>query len=247
MVRLVGWVAPRSWVDAIVKTVSLVVIIIGFNWVVTVVGRGLPFTLRNHVVDTALVATPFVAAGMAMLRHLLRLQGQLTLLATTDMLTGLPNRRDFLARTSLATQGGRAGALLLLDADHFKRINDAFGHAVGDACLAAIAARLRAELRPGDLVGRLGGEEFAAFLPAATRREAAEIGAALCAAIAVDAEAAEERLAVTLSAGAALGDGATPLDRLMAEADRALYEAKARGRGRIVVWPPDEAPAVEAA
>lgn len=247
MVRLVDWVAPRGWGDGVAKTAALVMLIIAFNWVVTVLVRDLPFTVRNHVVDTAVVATPFVAAGMAMLRHLLRLQVQLTLLATTDVLTGLPNRRDFVARASLATQGGRAGALLLLDADHFKRINDLWGHAVGDACLTAIAARLRAQLRPGDLVGRLGGEEFAAFLPDATREEAAAVGARLCAAIAVEAEAVEEALAVTLSAGAALGDGVTPLDRLMADADRALYEAKARGRARVVVWPPDEAAAVEAA
>ncbi len=247
MIRLVEVVAPRTWLDAAVRGVAFLALILALNWAITALGRGAPFTLRNHVVDTVVIATPFMAFVMAILRHQRQLQAQLVHLATTDMLTGLPNRRDFMSRARLATEGGRAGALLLLDADHFKRINDAFGHAAGDACLAAIAGRLREGLRPGDLVGRLGGEEFAAFLPGATREGAAEVGARLCAAIAVEAEAAEERLAVTLSAGAALGDGRTPLDRLMADADRALYVAKARGRGLVVVWPPDEAPEARAA
>lgn len=241
MARLVEWVAPRGWADALVRSLVLLALIVGLNWVLTVEVRGLPFTLRNHVADTLTIATPFVALAMLLLGHQRRLQERLTLLATTDMLTGLPNRRDFMGRARLATEGGRPGALLLLDADHFKRVNDAFGHAAGDACLQAIADRLRGALRPGDLVGRLGGEEFALFLPGATRAQAAAIGARLCAALAVQAQEAEATLAVTLSAGAALGDGQTPLDRLMADADRGLYAAKAQGRARVVVWPPDEA------
>jgi diguanylate cyclase (GGDEF)-like protein len=121
-----------------------------------------------------------------------------------------------------------------LDADHFKRINDQWGHAAGDACLSAIAERLRACLRPGDLVGRLGGEEFAVFLPSVTAEDAVRVGERLCQAVAVEAEGIEDGLTVTLSAGAALGG--RPFDQLMRQADAALYQAKAQGRARLVVW-----------
>jgi diguanylate cyclase (GGDEF)-like protein len=243
MHRLVDVCAPRSGADAAIKIVAFLVLILATDQsVVALLGVEIidPWT---DALRTAAVGLPFTVLALSLLLHQRRLQVQLVRLATTDALTGLPNRRDFMGRARLAAEEGRAGALLLIDADHFKRINDAFGHAAGDACLVAIAERLRAGLRPGDLVGRLGGEEFAAFLPGATRAETARVGAELCAAIPVDAQAAGKRLAVTLSAGAALSQGPTPLDRLMADADRALYEAKARGRARVVVWPPDETPA----
>jgi diguanylate cyclase (GGDEF)-like protein len=124
-------------------------------------------------------------------------------------------------------------------------INDTWGHSVGDVCLAAIADRLRRTLRPGDIAGRLGGEEFSIFLPGATVEQARAIGDRLCRTIAVEAEGADRDVRLTMSIGASFGESSTPLDRLMAQADRALYRAKAEGRARMVFWsdpvndPPD--------
>jgi diguanylate cyclase len=248
MGRLIDWVAPRGPTDAAVKFVTLVLLIVLLNGLFTIL-RGVQLTWGNDLAAPIVVAAPFVALAMALMAHQRRLERQLAVLASTDMLTGLPNRRAFLALATPAGPGterkGPAGALLLLDADHFKRINDRHGHAVGDACLAAIADTLRATLRPGDAVGRMGGEEFSVFLPGASREEAARIGERLCRDIAVEAAGIEGRLSVTLSIGAALGSGAEPLDRLMARADDALYRAKAGGRARMAFW--DEPPRSEAA
>lgn len=234
MFKALDWIAPRGWGDGVLKGALFLALINGLNWVLTVVVRGLPYGLHSHLVDATTVALPFVALVMASLARQRRLQSQLALMATTDMLTGLPNRRAFLLRAHAATEQGNAGALLLLDADDFKRINDRWGHGAGDACLSAIAVRLRASLRPGDLMGRIGGKEFAAFLPGATLEDVVRVGERLCEVVAVEADGAQGSLAVTLSAGAALGG--RPLDQLMTQADVALYQAKAQGRGRLVVW-----------
>jgi diguanylate cyclase (GGDEF)-like protein len=234
MSKALDWIAPRSWGDGVLKGALFLLLVNGVNWVLTVIVRGLPYGLHSHFVDATTVALPFVALCMASLARQQRLQNELALLASTDTLTGLLNRRAFLSRARAATERGTTGALLLLDADHFKRINDRWGHAAGDACLCAIAERLRASVRPGDLIGRLGGEEFAVFLPGITPEDAVRAGERLCQAVAVEAEAIEERFAVTLSVGAALGG--LPLERLIMRADAALYRAKAQGRARLVIW-----------
>lgn len=161
--------------------------------------------------------------------------------AITDPLTGVYNRRG-LERLAprLLTQAQRAGvalALVLLDLDDFKGINDRFGHATGDAVLCAVAARLRAAVRWSDLPCRLGGDEFVALLgdisSAAVGREraAAVHGAVQAGAV----EAAGRRVALACSAGAVLSRPGEALDALVARADHALYAAKGRGRG-VVVW-----------
>ena len=239
MIRLVNSIAPRSLSGALLRGVAFLVLV-NLMDVLTpwAVGSGHVNPMMD-VVDTTVIALPFVTLAMLLL-HQRRLQEQLTVLATTDMLTGLPNRRAFLARAREAVEDGREGALLILDADHFKRINDAFGHAVGDDCLKAIGEHLRAALRSGDIVGRVGGEEFSIFLPGATRERAAAMGERLCRDIAIEAAGVEAALRVTLSIGVALSEGDAPLDQTMARADQALYRAKAHGRAQIVVWPDGE-------
>ncbi len=236
MNKLVDLVAPRTWLDAILKGSAFMVLIHVLNYVVTVLIRGVAYSIGADFLSTTIIALPFIAMIMATMRHQHELQEKLTLLASTDMLTGLPNRRAFLTRATAATHGGQTGALLLLDADHFKKINDTWGHAIGDLCLSAIAARLRASLRPGDLVGRLGGEEFSIFLPGVSIAQALMTGDRLCQAIAIAAEGLENDIQVTLSIGAVFCDARTPLDKLMAQADAALYRAKAEGRARMVIW-----------
>jgi two-component system cell cycle response regulator len=161
-------------------------------------------------------------------------------LALRDPLTGLPNRRAFeeaLRReVARARRSGVPLAIAALDVDHFKRVNDAHGHAAGDAVLAAVAARAAAALRAGDLLARVGGEEFTALLPGAGLDDAAEVAGRVRAAIAAaPIEAAGRSLAVTISLGCAAlepadQDGAA----LLARADDRLYQAKRAGRDRVV-------------
>lgn len=236
MTGLVDLIAPRSWLGALLNGIIFLILINILNFVITVGIRQVSYGFLADFVSTTFVALPFTALIMASLFHQRELQEKLTLLATTDMLTGLPNRRAFIARTTAATESGQNGALLLLDADHFKLINDTWGHAVGDVCLTAIAERLRRTLRPDDIVGRLGGEEFSIFLPGATLSQATLIGERLCHTIAVEAEGAGRDVRVTMSIGATFGENSTPLEKLMAQADHALYRAKAEGRARMIFW-----------
>ncbi len=163
-------------------------------------------------------------------------------LAHTDPLTGLGNRRHFeeLSQRELA-QAARYGqplCVLMLDADHFKRINDGHGHDVGDEVLRRLASTLRAELREGDVLARFGGEEFAVLLPNTALAEAEQVAERLRAAVVRQcitlASGAQVRF--TISIGAAPFEG-TPCDlgALLKAADTALYRAKAEGRDCVRV------------
>jgi two-component system, cell cycle response regulator len=167
---------------------------------------------------------------------------QLQRLATTDSLTGLPNRRRFMERlmqeTANSRRYGHRLSLAIIDVDHFKRINDTYGHPVGDRVLADISSHLMDRARETDLPARIGGEEFAVLLPSTHLEGALEL-----------AEAIRERIAthpfdhvgrVTISAGVASFDPGDPRavqdphgEKLLAAADRALYRAKSLGRNRI--------------
>ena len=161
-------------------------------------------------------------------------------LSRTDALTGLANRRHFRAQLELLSAQARlSGAplsLLVLDLDHFKRINDAHGHDVGDDCLVQFAVRLQASLAgPGVSLARLGGEEFAVLLPGRAPAQAAALAEALRARLAQDVTLLPEgRLQVSVSIGVA-GLGASTEDgsALFRAADRAMYLAKAEGRDRV--------------
>lgn len=163
-------------------------------------------------------------------------------LATHDPLTGLLNRREFdriLAEESeRAVRFGDPLALVLLDLDHFKRINDRHGHPAGDAVLCEVARRLVAQVRSVDRVLRLGGEEFALVLVQTDRAGARRVAERVCAAVRAEPVAVDGTpgLAVTGSAGVAIlpDDAATPTV-LVTAADQALYAAKAAGRDRVVV------------
>ncbi len=167
-----------------------------------------------------------VEAELREARDALRQQAQ------TDALTGLSNRRHFLEQAQavledLEAQGGRA-SLIMLDLDHFKRINDVHGHQAGDLALREAARHLRAALREGDVIGRLGGEEFGVLLPGLESTEALAVARQLRRAVAASRPGG---LHVTASFG--LADGALRLDSLLAKADEYLYAAKEAGRDRI--------------
>jgi len=161
--------------------------------------------------------------------------------ASTDELTGAFNRRRFaeIATESIASGRERCG-LLLLDADHFKQINDAYGHAAGDAVLVGLAGRLSAGLEPGDCLARWGGEEFAVLLRGVdSDGELVERAERLRLAVeAVPIVDGDLRVELTISVGCALASaGAETLDALLETADRCLYAAKHEGRNRVSVVP----------
>ncbi|MBP1771643.1 MAG: diguanylate cyclase, partial [Holophagaceae bacterium] len=161
--------------------------------------------------------------------------------ARTDPLTGCANRRHFLQKATqefarLQRYGGEL-AVFMLDLDHFKAVNDRFGHAAGDATLVALAKTCTAILRLEDVVGRWGGEEFVVLLPETGHDRAVEVAERLCGAVAATpiAPPGGPPFHVTASLGVAswsLGD--TDVDVILGRADRAMYEAKHAGRNRVV-------------
>lgn len=169
--------------------------------------------------------------------ELSRLNAELQSLARTDALTGLANRMH--ANERLAGEFGRyrrtgtGYALLVMDIDHFKRVNDTWGHPAGDAVLRHVAAVLRATLRTTDFIGRIGGEEFLVILPATELEQAVSVAEKLRAA--VEGAPVEPVGRVTLSIGV---HAPTPADadedKALHDADQRLYAAKAGGRNRVV-------------
>jgi diguanylate cyclase (GGDEF)-like protein len=159
--------------------------------------------------------------------------------STLDPLTGLYNRNALEQRLGeldgqpASEEEGLSHALLLCDLDNFKRVNDRLGHAAGDAVLQDVAYTMRAALRAGDSIYRVGGEEILVVLPGAAEVDAVEIAERLCAAV---RERRPVGVPVTVSIGVAVsGAGAVDTDELVSCADAALYSAKAGGRDRVVV------------
>ncbi|AWK88272.1 GGDEF domain-containing response regulator [Azospirillum thermophilum] len=175
-----------------------------------------------------------------------RVEAELRRMATTDPLTGLWNRRRFLelAEGELARlrRYGRPVSVLMLDIDHFKSINDGYGHAAGDEALCRVAELCRLELRDTDHLGRLGGEEFAIALPETGLGRAVEVADRLrqhLAAMEVQTDGTFLRLTVSIGVAACRLEDVS-IDRALGRADRALYDAKHRGRNRVVVSSEDE-------
>lgn len=173
---------------------------------------------------------------------LVREEAQRHLLAAsrTDYLTGLTNRQGLFEAAARLLRGDRAATLLAFDLDHFKAINDAHGHAAGDAVLQSFAGVMREVAPPRATLARLGGEEFAALLPDTDATAARQVGEAIAARFAAQADhGAGVVVSATVSAGLAQsGTDGDDLDTLLRTADRALYVAKSLGRNRLVVASP---------
>jgi diguanylate cyclase (GGDEF)-like protein len=182
---------------------------------------GWPQAIR--VGGTRATAIALLAHEVATVIERADMLSQLTDMASTDALTGLPNRRAWETSLQQALDEDQGIALAMLDFDHFKDFNDTYGHPAGDRLLRETAAAWREELRAGDLVARFGGDEFALLLPDCNAANALEV---------------VERLRLRIpsgqscSAGIATHQPGTPAEALVAQADIALYEAKTAGRDR---------------
>lgn len=167
--------------------------------------------------------------------------------ATTDSMTGLANRRHFM--TLAATEWSRFQryyrplSVLMIDVDHFKWVNDRYGHAVGDQALISVANACLEGKRSSDIVGRIGGEEFAMLLPETDLYQARIVADRICKAVAANSlQAHQVRFNVTASIGFAAATVSMPgFEALLNAADQALYQAKKQGRNRIVAWSPPPA------
>lgn len=193
---------------------------------------------------------------IAAARDRARLTEQLRTAAITDSLTGLYNRRFFEEKLTAEAKADRRGPLsiVLVDLDHFKTVNDTYGHSVGDVVLAEVADRLRRPLRGSDLLCRYGGEEFVYLLPRTDGPAALDLAERLRAdlrAAPVVVPGVAEPLTLTASFGVACADpgGQLGIDELVEAADRALYGAKALGRDRVLGCGPfgqvDAAPSLD--
>lgn len=198
----------------------------------------------QHFQQIALALGALIGVGalLALWRQRVLLR-RIERLAQTDALTGVLNRRTFLELGGRAInrcrRAGQPCALLMLDVDRFKDINDRHGHAVGDRALRDVSSALQSGLRPGDLIGRYGGEEFTLILPGAQATEARLIAERLRAAVGALRSEWVPQLSggLTISGGIAIanagGEAGEDLDALLARADRALYRAKDAGRNRM--------------
>jgi len=184
------------------------------------------------------IMTQFAVALFVIILVTERTEAELRRVAETDMLTGIGNRRWFMSRMPRTMLAGNA--LLLIDLDFFKQVNDRFGHDAGDAVLVSFADAISRTMRPGDSFGRLGGEEFGVYLPKTTANEALMTAENLRkAAHDLVVACGGERISFTVSIGvAAVEESQTSLADLFKMADAALYAAKDSGRDRAVLFEP---------
>ncbi|AMO39164.1 diguanylate cyclase [Thauera humireducens] len=210
------------------------------------VWRGMPFTeltFRAAELGFAVDGTILALALADRMRRIREQQLRAEHLAAFDPLTGLRNRRAFAEHAapvwSTARRHGRPLSVIVLDLDHFKRINDSHGHAIGDTVLVAAARAIERDCRAGDIAARWGGEEFIVLMPETTGQQAWAMAERLLASVrSIDIPLGGERLGVSASVGVAEWRGHDDLEALIREADAWMYASKRAGRDRVSGSPP---------
>jgi diguanylate cyclase len=234
----------------LVGTLACVLISVAFN--ATMFGDLGEAALRRSIVSATVL--PILLGAPLFLYISLQVRGlaitnlRLGLVARTDSLTACLNRGAFTSKVSalLAQRPGNAGgALLMIDADNFKAINDQFGHNAGDEALTAIARSIRTILRAGDLVGRMGGEEFGVYLPDVDQKSAEAIAERIRRSVnlAMFAPNGQQR-PLSVSIGGVVFNGQTSFSELFRIADQRLYGAKQAGRNCVTIVHADDHPEI---
>lgn len=166
--------------------------------------------------------------------HAFRLELALEYQAQHDALSGALTRAAFLSRAEAARAGGRQASVLVLDVDYFKALNDRFGHAMGDEAIRRLTEAVRAQVRDGDALGRLGGEEFAVLLPGLDETAAGLVAERVRVAVAaLVLKCQGQQASMTVSVGVAQARAGENLETLLHRADAALYASKRGGRNRV--------------
>jgi diguanylate cyclase (GGDEF)-like protein len=215
-------------------------IVLGYALLIAV-GRGEASTsLEGLLVGAAAITAVVVLRQMRVTAENVRLLTELHHLAEVDDLTAMLNRRSFFETGERLFRRSehldRPLAVLMLDIDHFKAVNDTFGHGAGDEVLASVAARTRAQLRETDVVGRYGGDELAVIMPDCEVEEAYEVAERIRRAVgSTPVLTGEGVVSATLSIGVSAAAGSPSLAAALGRADAGLYEAKRAGRGRTAV------------
>jgi diguanylate cyclase len=231
----------RVWLGTIAGTllcVGVALFVDSYNFAEMDDARLSRAILINTLVPTVL-AGPLLFLLLSKIRQLAIAHEQMAVLASTDSLTAVLNRGAFhMLVDAYLTQTRNAaspsdGSLLLIDADHFKAINDEYGHQKGDEALKLIADGIRGSLSGVDLVGRIGGEEFGIFLPRSARREAAQVAERIRSLIAGLPFPSADARRLSVSIGGVSFRNEDSFERLFMLADRSLYEAKNGGRNQV--------------
>lgn len=192
----------------------------------------------NNALIPGILAPPLLLLLLSQMRQLALAHRELMAIASTDSLTRCLNRRAFTAMVEgyLASLSDRAqtGALLVIDVDFFKSVNDRYGHDKGDEALLLVATAIRDTIRPQDLVARMGGEEFSVFLPGAATNDALLVGERIRQKIAgASFEIAGENVVITASIGGVAFPRPEPFASLYRAADQQMYLAKSKGRNQV--------------
>lgn len=243
---LQSWSSVIRW--TLLGTLSVMLVSVVFNTVVFD-DLGKPALQRSML---SAIALPLLLGGPMFfwlglrLRSLAMINARLGMVARTDSLTACLNRGAFTAKVTAllaSREPGGSGTLLMIDADNFKAINDLYGHDVGDEALTIIARAIRSVLRAGDLVGRLGGEEFGVYLPRSNKRAADMVAERIRHAVnlAIFAPDGRQR-ALSVSIGGAVFNGPASFSELFRIADQHLYAAKQTGRNRATIVHIDDQP-----
>ncbi|MCY0148068.1 GGDEF domain-containing protein [Hoeflea sp. G2-23] len=187
------------------------------------------------------LAVPLLFLLLYKMRQLAIAHHEISIIASTDNLTAVLNRGAFkmlvdaYLQQAMRQPAHNAGAFLVIDADHFKSINDRFGHQEGDVALKLIAQTIQTSLRQGDIVGRIGGEEFGVFLPKANLDQAGIVAERIRRDInEIEFPPSARTHALSVSVGGAAFGGHTAYDDLFRVADKCLYSAKAGGRNQVI-------------
>lgn len=228
--------AIKSWFGVAAFTVTLTVLAAGAAWVSVQINyppNMRPLVEKRAVMAAISICVPLAFLAGVLVRRTTRLANELAKLVERDRLTDVATRDFFFEK--LAMQPDVAGVSLMIDIDHFKSVNDTYGHLTGDEVIMLVAQIMRAQLRENDIVCRFGGEEFIIFLLGASRAEGEQIAERIRNKVEtslIETDAGDVR--VTVSVGGSIKDRLDDLEDAIRRADACLYQAKAMGRNRSV-------------